>query len=190
MNMSGGWTEAEFEAIFREYHPRIAAVTRRVLRCDLEAEEVCAETFLRLYRSGPGVAARGPVGGWLYRTATRASIDRLRANRRRHLEEPFDDVNFFPGADRRDDPLARLLRGERIARVRAVLARLQMGKAQILLLRYGGLSYREIAEAMQIGVGSVGSVLARAEKEFSMRYQRQEQRSRKTPQLRPAKEGQ
>jgi len=190
MNMTGGWTEPEFEAIFREYYPRMAAVTRRVLRCDSEAEEVCAEVFLRLYRSGPGVAAGGLVGGWLYRTATRASIDAIRANRRRGLEEPFEDVNFVPGEDRGDGPLSRLLRGERIARVRAVLARLKTEKAQILLLRYSGLSYREIAEAMQIRANSVGAMLARAEAEFSMRYERQEGRGRKTPQLRPAKEGQ
>ena len=63
--MSDLWVEAEFESIFREHYPRIVRVTRRVLRRDAEAEEVCSEVFLRLYRGGPGVAHGGLVGGWL-----------------------------------------------------------------------------------------------------------------------------
>lgn len=190
MSMAGGWTEPEFEAIFREYYPRIAAVTRRVLRCDSQAEEVCAEVFLRLYRGGPGVASAGQVGGWLYRTATRASIDVLRSARRRGFEESFEESNAAFSEQPSESPLTQMLRGERIAQARAVLAKIHRQKAQILLLRYDGLSYREIADAMQIRASSVGTMLARAEAEFSMRYERNARRGRKTPQWRPAKEGQ
>src|SRR5271170_1925109 len=90
MSMTAGWDETEFEAIFREHYQRVVRITRRVLRRDSEAEEICSEVFLRLYRSGPGVAAGGLVGGWLYRTATRASIDALRSNRRRGVEEQLE----------------------------------------------------------------------------------------------------
>ena len=62
MSMAAVWVEAEFETIFREHYQRIVRVTRGVLRRDSEAEEVCAEVFLRLYRSGPGVAEDGLVG--------------------------------------------------------------------------------------------------------------------------------
>ena len=60
VSMSGRWVEAEFEAIFREHYGRIVRVTRRVLQRDSEAEEVCAEVFLRLYRTGPAL----PPMGW------------------------------------------------------------------------------------------------------------------------------
>ena len=189
MSMTNVWVEAEFEAIFREHYERIVRVTRRVLRRDSEAEEVCAEVFLRLYRSGPGVASTGLVGGWLYRTATRASIDVLRANKGRGLEEELDSDHCGYSEDQDDGPLTQLLRRERIAEVREVLARLKVEKAQILLLRHGGLSYQEIAETMQIGANSVGTMLARAEAEFSALYQRQQQRSRNAPRLETAKEG-
>ena len=99
MSMSHRWVEADFEAIFREHYPRIVRVIRRVLQRDSEAEEVCADVFLRLYNKGPEVAAGGLVGGWLYRTATHASIDVLRANRRRGLEEELDgNESFWPMA--------------------------------------------------------------------------------------------
>ena len=57
VSMTSRWVEAEFEAIFREHYGRIIRVTRRVLQRDSEAEEVCAEVFLRLYRTGPSVTA-------------------------------------------------------------------------------------------------------------------------------------
>jgi RNA polymerase sigma factor (sigma-70 family) len=187
--MSDRWVEAEFEAIFREHYGRILRVTRRVLQRDSEAEEVCADVFLRLYRSGPGVAAGGLVGGWLYRTATRASIDALRAKRGLGVEE-LDDDGGTQSEDLAEGPLTILLRRERIGQVRDVLAKLKVEKAQLLLLRHSGLSYQEIAQAMQIAAQSVGTKLARAEAEFSELYQRYQRRSRKTQQLQTAKEGQ
>jgi RNA polymerase sigma factor (sigma-70 family) len=182
VSMSGRWVEAEFEAIFREHYGRIVRVTRRVLRRDSEAEEVCAEVFLRLYRTGPGVAADGLVGAWLYRTATRASIDALRANRRRGAE--IEDEGAMQSEDPAEGPLTLLLRQERIA------VKLKVEKAQLLLLRHNGLTYQEIAQAMQMEVHSVGTKLARAEAEFSALYERHQRRQRKTQQLQTAKEGQ
>jgi RNA polymerase sigma factor (sigma-70 family) len=189
VSMSGRWVEAEFEAIFREHYGRISRVTRRVLQRDSEAEEVCAEVFLRLYRGGPGIAADGLVGGWLYRTATRASIDVLRANRRRGIEELEDDSSI-ESEDPAEGPLTLLLRQERIGEVREVLAKLKVEKAQLLLLHHSGLTYQEIAQAMQVNVHSVGTRLARAEAEFSALYQRRQRGNRKTQQLQAAREGQ
>ncbi len=189
MSMAGSWVEAEFEAIFREHYERIVRVAQRVLRSDAEAEEVCAEVFLRLYRSGPSVAATGMVGGWLYRTATRAAIDALRAEQRRGHKEELEDEYHSSEKDPVDGPLNRLLRSERIAEVRAVLARLNVKRAQVLLLRYSGLSYQEIAEAMQMKASSVGTMLARAEAEFSTLYERQQRQKPSAAQLATAKEG-
>ena len=190
MSMSDRWVDAEFETIFREHYPRIVRVVRRVLQRDSQAEEVCADVFLRLYRKGPEVAAGGLVGGWLYRTATRASIDALRANRRRGMEEELEGNEFVPVDSHAESPLAGLLRQEHIAEIRSVLAKLKLDKAQLLLLRHSGLSYREIAEAMQLSFNSVGTKLARAEAEFSALYERQQRQSLKKQQLQTAKEGQ
>jgi RNA polymerase sigma factor (sigma-70 family) len=188
VSMSGRWVETEFEAIFREHYGRIVRVTRRVLQRDSEAEEVCAEVFLRLYRTGPSVAADGLVGAWLYRTATRASIDALRANRRRGTE--IEDDGAIQSEDPAEGPLTLLLRLERIREVREVLAKLKVEKAQLLLLHHSGLTYQEIAQALQMNPHSVGTKLARAEAEFSALYERHQRRDRKTQQLQTAKERQ
>lgn len=188
MTVTGSWVEDEFEVIFREHFERLMRVTRRVLQSDAEAEEVCAEAFLRLYRNGPQTVADGSVGGWLYRTATRAAIDVLRRNRRRHEQELADYAGENLATDP-EDPLGRVLRAERIARVRLALACMKLEKVQILLLRHSGLSYQEISAAMKIGMTSVGKKLARAESEFYRIYQRQQRISGTAPRLEAAKEG-
>lgn len=191
--MSERWAEAEFEAIFQQHYPRIVRVARRVLERSCDAEEVCAEVFFRLYRSGSGVASSGQVGGWLYRTATRAAIDALRAQRRRGLEHELEEDLEGSGLiaeGSAESPLARLLRQERVTEVRNVLATVKVEKAQLLLLRHSGMSYQEIAEALQIGASSVGTKLARAEAEFSALYERHRRRTGKAPQLQTAKEEQ
>ena len=186
MVMASAWVEAEFETIFREHFERLLRVTRRVLHSDAEAEEVCADTFLKLYRSGPGVLSGGVVGAWLYRVATRASIDRLRKNSRRGQEQ---ELNAEAAASADDDPMNRLMRNERIAEVRSTLAQLKPEKAQLLLLRHSGLSYQELATVMEIKPASVGTMLARAEAEFAAHYERQQRLSKRAPHLETAREG-
>ena len=190
MNMANTWAEAEFETIFRDHFSRMVGVIRRVLRSDVEAEEICAEAFLKLYRMGPCGVAEGTAGAWLYRVATRSAIDRLRRHKRRGFEEPLDAGRNDIADDLESDPLFRLVREERIGEVRFALARLKAEKAQVLLLRHSGLSYQEIAAAMRIKPASVGTMLARAEAEFSKLYQRQQRLSKYTPRLQEAKEGQ
>jgi len=187
MVMANAWVEAEFERIFREHFERMVRVTRLVLHSDAEAEEVCADTFLKLYRSGPGVLTGGAVGAWLYRVATRASIDRLRQNRRRGVQEELDATAETDAGG--DDPLNRLMRSECVAQVRRALARLKPEKAQLLLLRHSGLSYQEIATVMEIKPASVGTMLARAEAEFSACYETQQRLSKRPPHLETAREG-
>ena len=183
--MAADWNEAEFASLFREHYQQILGIVRRVVRSHAEADDVCAEVFWRLYRQGGEAVSSQAVGGWLYRTATRAAIDALRANKRRGDEgtdPPADAV------DPRDGPLHNLLRSEEIGEVGEVLARLDVGKAQILLLRYSGLSYAEIASAMEVRPGSVGTMLVRAEEEFCALYQRKARRKRSLAPLGAAKE--
>jgi RNA polymerase sigma-70 factor (ECF subfamily) len=186
MNMATTWAEAEFETIFREHFARTVGVIRRVLRSDAEAEEICAEAFLKLYRMGPGGVAEDRAGAWLYRVATRSAIDRLRRHKRRGFEEPLDAGRADIAVDLQSDPLFRLVREEQIGEVRLALARLKAEKAQVLLLRHSGLSYQEIAAAMRIKLASVGTMLARAEAEFSKLYQRMQRLSKHGPRLQAA----
>jgi RNA polymerase sigma-70 factor (ECF subfamily) len=68
------------------------------------------------------------------------------------------------------DPHAELLQAEERARVRAAIALLPERQGQLLL--HAGLSYAEIADALDIAPGGVGTLLARAERAFVGTYER------------------
>jgi DNA-directed RNA polymerase specialized sigma24 family protein len=62
------------------------------------------------------------------------------------------------------------LREEKCRRVRAVLASIKPAQAQLLILRASGLSYKELAEALDVKSSGIGTLLNRAEEEFRNRY--------------------
>jgi RNA polymerase sigma-70 factor (ECF subfamily) len=63
-----------------------------------------------------------------------------------------------------------MLRSERQQRVRRILADLKPAQAQLLLLRASGHSYKELAAALDVEPGSVGTLLVRAEAAFEQSY--------------------
>lgn len=162
---SGLW----FEAIFREHYPRVVAVLARLTGDRAQAEEIAADVFCKVSQRGPlGLAGAGP-GPWLYRVATNAGLDALRSNSRRRKREDAagaETLRVAPAETALDD----VLRQERCARVREVLGDLKPRDAQLLLLRAEGLAYRELADAVGVQPGSVGTLLARAEAEFERRF--------------------
>jgi RNA polymerase sigma factor (sigma-70 family) len=164
---SGHWDEADFRAAFLEHYARIVAILVRLFGDRLRAEEVANDAFWRLYRQ-PALQVDGNVGGWLYRTATRLGIDALRAATRRRQYEDAAGSGRDEGAV--TGPLDDLLREEKCRRVRGVLASIKPASAQLLILRTAGLSYKEIAGALEVKVTGLGTMLNRAEEEFRNCY--------------------
>jgi len=161
------WDEADFRLIFQRHYARIVDILVRLLGDRAHADDVANDAFWRLYRQ-PALQSHGNVGGWLYRTATNLGTDVLRmSGRRRQHEEAACRIarENTPGG-----PLDELLRQERCQRVRHVLSLLKPAQAQLLILRSAGLSYKEIAEALEVKATSVGTMLNRAEEEFRDRY--------------------
>lgn len=161
------WEEAEFRSVFLQHYQRMVAILVRLLGERSEAEELTSEAFWRLYRE-PRLRLNGNLGGWLYRTATNLGIDALRA---RFRQREHEQLAGRLGDERNScDPLDDLLREEKRQRVRAVLAVIKPLMAQLLILRASGLSYKELAEALNIKLSGIGTMLNRAEEEFRKRY--------------------
>jgi RNA polymerase sigma-70 factor (ECF subfamily) len=68
------------------------------------------------------------------------------------------------------DPEAAAIKHDERDRVRQVLAALPSQQAQLLVLRYAGLAYKELAQALDVAPTSIGTLLARAERAFEVRY--------------------
>ncbi|MGH2717579.1 MAG: sigma-70 family RNA polymerase sigma factor, partial [Actinomycetota bacterium] len=129
-----------------------------------EAEDVAQEVFLAFHRSHAPTAEYAPA--WLHRAAWHAALNKLRGRRRRERRELADHASVRVDTWANDPQ--RIVeqafdRAFDAQRVRAAMVKLPLRAAGALALRYSGLSYAEIAQAMGIGVGQVGTVLRRAE---------------------------
>jgi len=163
------WSESAFERVFAEFYGRIVGALCRMLGDRAQAEELASEVFLRLYQRPHEPESYDNIGGWLYRTATRLGIDSLRSAGRRALHERDAGTHL---ATAPDTPLEEALRAERARQVRRTLARLKPIQAQILMLRSNGLSYKELADALEVKPASVGRLLARSEEAFERAWRR------------------
>ena len=162
-----GSTDEGFEEVFLAYYGRIVVVLRRLLGDWGRAEDLANEVFLKLYRRPLPQGSDRNVPGWLYRTAMNLGIDALRSSARR---KQYEQAAAVAGSHQGEDSYDQALRAERQQRVRRVLADLRPSQAQLLVLRASGHSYKEVADALGIEPGSVGTLLVRAEGAFAERY--------------------
>ena len=156
---------SSFDELFLRYYSRIYDVVFRLTGDAAEADDLAQEAFIRLYRQPPEAAGREHnVGGWLYRVAVNLGYNALRAARRRAVYEQAADRESSA------DPESATEQHEERLRVRSALAELPPQQAQLLMLRHAGLSYKELAEALDVAPTSIGTLLARAERAFEGRY--------------------
>jgi RNA polymerase sigma-70 factor (ECF subfamily) len=118
------------------------------------AEDAAQEAFIRAWRGLGRYRPRSPFRNWLYRIATNVALDALRRERETVDIERLSVVTSEPG------PEAAVEREEGVERVqRAVLALPPASRAVLVLREYEGLSYQEIAQTLDIPVGTVMSRL-------------------------------
>jgi RNA polymerase sigma-70 factor (ECF subfamily) len=168
-----GW-DAAFDAAYLKHQPRVAAVLRRVTGDRARTEELLNDVFTGLHRDRARLLAlpESEVASWLYRRAVHLGIDALRVASRRQKYEG-SAAGQLEEVDPSTDPLERVLRDAERARVRAVLAAMKPAQAQLLLLRSSGCSYGELAAALDVEPGAVGTMLVRAQAAFRKVYSTQ-----------------
>jgi RNA polymerase sigma-70 factor (ECF subfamily) len=156
----------DFDRLFREYHaPLVRYLTRRLGDRDW-AEEVAQETFVRALKQESFTSERA----WLFAVATNLVRDEGRkdSRRRRRLallaEQEKADAVVEP------EPTS-MERAHDAAVARQAVDALTERDRHALLLREEGLDYHEIAEALGLSVGSVGTTLARARRRLVEAYE-------------------
>jgi len=152
-----GAVRADLGEVFRRDYPRVVGFAARVLGSRDEAEDVAQEAFLAFGRSA---VPADEATGWLAVAAAHTALNLLRSGRRRAARE--ETVAAAADAVVPDVAEAVLTREDR-ARVRAALAALPRKQAVALVLRHSGLSYAEVAVALDMSPGSVGTTVRRAE---------------------------
>jgi RNA polymerase sigma-70 factor (ECF subfamily) len=154
---TGGAVRADLEHVFRRDYPLVVGVAARVLGSRDLAEDVAQEVFLSFGRSS---VPAGEARRWLCVASAHTALNVLRSGRRRASREEIvaatDDVVVADVAE-------AVMTLEDRRRVRTALTRLPRTKAIALVLRHSGLSYAEVAGALGLSPGSVGTTVRRAE---------------------------
>jgi RNA polymerase sigma factor (sigma-70 family) len=152
-----GAVRADLNEIFHRDYQRVVGVAARVLGSRDQAEDVAQDVFLSFGRSS---VPAGEARGWLSVAAAHTALNLLRSGRRRSLREETaaaaDDGVV-------SDVAEAVVTLEERRRVRAALARLPRKQAVALVLRHSGLSYADVAAALDLSPGSVGTTVRRAE---------------------------
>jgi RNA polymerase sigma factor (sigma-70 family) len=147
--------------VFRRDYRRVVAVAGRVLGSRDECEDVAQEVFLAFGRSS---VPADEASGWLTVAAVHTALNHLRSGRRRASREEsaaVSDSVVRPAVS--PDVADVVVTAEERGRVRAALGTLPQKQAAALVLRHSGLSYAEVAAALSMSPGSVGTTVRRAE---------------------------
>lgn len=148
--------QSALEALYARYAPAVLALARRVLTGDELAEDAVQTVFLDVwrhpYRYDP---ARGGVASWLLTMTHHRAVDVVRReDRRRRAGDGYLDESPTRAAQ----PDELMIDVDRRAHVGSALARLPPAHRQTLHLAYfGGFTYREIAQVMNVPVGTAKS---------------------------------
>lgn len=151
-------TPEGFERFFRAQYPVVVRIAGSVVRDPHLAEDVAQDVMIAARRRFSNPDGSDHAVAWVRTAAAHLALNAVRSRRRR--EERLRRVRHDRSSA---GPEEILLGHEAGAQVREALGRLPMRSAMVLVLRHSGLSYAEVAEAMGVGVGAVGTMLRRAE---------------------------
>ncbi|RHR10379.1 winged helix-turn-helix transcriptional regulator [Pseudoflavonifractor sp. AF19-9AC] len=157
-----------FEQLVLDNQNRIYSLAVRLVGDREEAFDLAQEAFVKAWQGLPSFQGESSFATWIYRLATNVCIDYLRKQKRRRQVESevsLDDeeLSWTEPADWSQDPHRQLERSEQGRALARGLEALPEQQRQILVLReLSGLSYQEIAEKLNLDLGTVKSRIARA----------------------------
>lgn len=153
--------ESAFDALFERHHDRVLNTAYRFLGDANLAQDIAQEVFVRVYTRGKDYHPRAAFTTWLYRITANACFDEARKRKRvRHtapdeLPETMADPSSPPEALAEKVELTREVR-------RAIASLPDNQRLAVVLQRYEGLTYPQIAEVLKTSIPAVESLLFRA----------------------------
>jgi RNA polymerase sigma-70 factor (ECF subfamily) len=157
-----------------EHMPGLYSAALRMTRKPADAEDLVQETYLKAYRGFGGFTEGTNIRAWLYRILTNTYINRYRAQQRRPDESDIDDVEDLylyrrlggleeaRASRSAEDELMDLFTGAEVKD--AIEALPEQFRLAVLLADVEGFAYKEIAEILDIPIGTVMSRLHRGRK--------------------------
>lgn len=164
MEAVGRGDPAAYRELVQRHLRGIHAFAYRMLGNRAEAEEVCQDSFLRLWTSGKSYRARAKPSTWLYRIAHNLAVDRLRRRR-----ESTDMAAIEAAVDSGRGSQELHDRQIALAVERALSELPERQRAAISLIHYQGMSSAEAADVMGVKLRALESLLARGRRQLRER---------------------
>ncbi len=159
-------SDSAFEELVRLYEKKVYHLSLRMCGSSDDAFEIAQEAFLSAWRGLKFFRGDSSFSTWLYRLTSNTAIDFLRRKRRQSAMEQVsldDEETYIEPLDPMPTPHQHAERQELRQLLSAGLDTLTPEHRQVLLLReLQGMSYEEIAEALELDLGTVKSRIARA----------------------------
>jgi RNA polymerase sigma factor (sigma-70 family) len=147
-----------FERFFREQYPAVVRIAFGVVGDAQAAQDVAQDVFISAFKRFGDSVEPDHARAWVRVAAAHIALNSIRGERRRDRRQLVSGAGVPPAG-----PEEIVLDRESRSEVRRALSRLPRKAATVLVLRHNGLSYAEVAEAMNVKVGHVGTMLRRAE---------------------------
>ena len=161
---------AALESLFTLFGLRVHRLASRMMGSAADAEDATQEIFLRAFEQADKFDGRSRFSTWLYRLAVRHCLNKLRSRRRRRVAEhaAAEDARVEGNSDSAG---WRAEQNDDLALATELLVSLPPNhRACIVLREVEGLNYTEMAELLEVPVGTVMSRLARARQVLRVRH--------------------
>ena len=157
-----------FEVLIQHFERLIYSIAFRMMNNREDARDLAQEALIKVYKSMDKCEDVNGFKNWVCRITTNVCIDEIRKRKNKQavsIDAHGDDEASILDAKPSDEltPEEVLLEGERVAEIKAAISSLsETHKALIILREIKGLSYEEVAEALEMNIGTVKSGIARA----------------------------
>lgn len=148
-----------FRTVFEEHYPIVRRKLVALVQDEAAAEDLAQEVFIRLYRNPPDDPAA--MGAWLHRVLTRIGYDYISKQIRERKLKDKQEQHYDMGQQMASGEEVVLKRMDQ-EEVREWMEELPERDRKVLMLKYSGYSYAEIAEELNVRPPLVGSMLSRA----------------------------
>ncbi|MGW6193158.1 RNA polymerase sigma factor SigX [Bacillus cereus] len=160
-------SDITFEELFKQNYVYVVKQILWIIKEQTIAEELAQEVFLQLYRTDWKEVEN--LRGWLIKSSTYVAYNYIRSEKR-HQARVDKEIQYqeIQNDSSLDD---QWIRKEEITKVQIVLRKMKEQDRTILLMKFSGFQYKEIAQVLQIDVSSIGTLLVRAKLKFRKIYE-------------------
>jgi RNA polymerase sigma factor (sigma-70 family) len=167
-NINNPSKEETFQNLFKQHYSYVVRKVMIIVKEQTIAEDIAQDVFIKLYHTDRTTIDN--ILGWLTRVAVNTAYNHIRTEKRHHARKEKQEIYETGSVGSVED---RYMELEDINEVQKTLMKLTERDRDILIMKFSGYSYEEIAKSKGVEKTSIGTLLARAIKRFKHSYMKE-----------------